>query len=180
MREQWRELKGHRETYLVSDQGNVKTKDRMGTRNNPVRGRELIQRDNSNGYPRVNVRLSGDEKSKDYLVHKLVAKAFIPEADGKPHINHIDGNKHNNAVSNLERCSKSENEHHARRIGLKKTTPLKGELHGGRIFDRDDILSIREEYVKGDREHGQCALARKYGTSQSHIYQIVTNKIWDD
>jgi hypothetical protein len=179
MQERWRELKGYRETYLISDRGVVKTKDRIGTRNNSVRGRELTQRDNSNGYLRVNVRLAGEEKSREHLVHRLVAKAFIPEVDGKPYINHIDGNKHNNSVSNLERCSKSENELHAHRIGLKKTAPLKGELHGGRIFDRRDVESIRNEYIKGDKEHGQCALARKYGTSQSHIYQIVTNKIWE-
>lgn len=180
MQEQWREIKGYRETYMISDQGNVRTQDRTGTRGNHVRGRKLSQRDNSNGYLRVSIRLPDDKKSKGYLVHRLVAKAFIPEVNDKPFVNHIDGDKHNNCVSNLEWCSKSENELHAHKTGLKRTTPLIGELHGGRKFDWTDVHAIREEYIKGDKEHGQCALARKYDASQSHIHEIVNNNIWKE
>lgn len=176
MNEKWREIPGYREIYLISNLGNTRTKDRDGARGCFVHGHVLKQHENSNGYMRCSMNING--QSKQMLVHRLVAESFIPNPDGKPYVNHKDGNKHNNAVSNLEWCTKSENERHAYETGLKITTPLKGELHGGRIFNWRDVQAIRNEYVKGSYEHGQCALARKYGTSQSHIYNIVHNKNW--
>lgn len=176
--EQWVDIPGHSGTYQVSDMGNVRTKTRPGARGKIVKGHDLQQFENSNGYLRVSMRLKNEPKSKMHLVHRIVADAFIPSDDSKPFINHKDGDKHNNNLSNLERCTKSENELHAHRMGLKKTTPLKGELHGGRVFNWDDVHAIRDEYIKGDREHGQCALARKYNTSQTNIHNIVNNKNW--
>lgn len=176
MSEQWKRIPGNREIYEISSSGIIRTTDRIGARGYHVAGRILSQHENSNGYLRCNMNIEG--KPKSYLVHRLVARCFIPNPEGKPFVNHKDGNKHNNSVENLEWCTKSENELHAHRIGIKKTTPLKGELHGGRIFDWDTIRKIRAEYVKGSETHGQCALARKYGTSQSHIYNIINNKNW--
>lgn len=169
-------IEGNREIYEISDNGDIRTVDRIGARGYFVKGKKLKQRENSNGYLRCRMNLEGN--SKEYLVHRLVAECFIPNPDNKPCINHKDGNKHNNSIENLEWCTKSENELHARKNGLKNTKPLKGELHGGRIFNWDIVRAIRAEYVPGSRTSGQCALARKYGTSQSHIYNIVHNKNW--
>lgn len=66
----------------------------------------------------MQVRLYKDTNSKDYKVHRLVAKAFISNIEHKPEINHIDGNKQNNRVDNLEWCTRKENEQHAVRYGL--------------------------------------------------------------
>ena len=65
----------------------------------------------SNGYEFVVLNIDG--KSKNIMRHRLVARLFIPNINGKPCINHIDGNKKNNHVSNLEWCSHSENTRHA-------------------------------------------------------------------
>lgn len=176
MNEEWIEIQGNREIYEISNFGNVRTKTRQGARGHVVKGHSIKQRNNSNGYLRCSMNLGNG--SKEYLVHRLVAQYFVENPHGKQYVNHIDGNKHNNRADNLEWCTKSENELHAHKIGLKKTTPLKGEMHGGRVFDWKDVRNIRKEYIKGDREHGQCALARKYNTSQSHIYNIVNNKNW--
>lgn len=65
-----------------------------------------------NGYPAIWL------KSKPYYVHRLVAKKFIPNPENKPEVNHIDGNKHNNRVNNLEWVTSKENHDHALRTGL--------------------------------------------------------------
>lgn len=83
-----------------------------------------------NGY--VRVELSQNGRGRKYLLHRLLAKAFIANPGNRPHVNHIDGNKANNALSNLEWTTQSENQKHAYRLGLqrgyKKPTPL-SEAH---------------------------------------------------
>ena len=86
MKEQWKEIKGNREIYEVSNLGNVRTKDREGSRCSIVKGHALTQRDNSNGYPRCDMNIDG--KRKSYLVHRLVATLFIHNPENKPYVNH--------------------------------------------------------------------------------------------
>jgi len=76
----------------------------------------MKQAKNKKGYPIVYLRKNG--KSHVLTVHRLVATAFIPNPDNKPQVNHIDGNKTNNYVDNLEWCTNSENMDHAIRMGL--------------------------------------------------------------
>jgi len=85
-------------------------------------GRTLKTQPGNSGYLRV--ELSG----KKYLLHRLLATAFIPNPDAKPQVNHKDGNKTNNRLDNLEWVTRSENQEHAYAAGLqrgfKKPTPL--------------------------------------------------------
>lgn len=69
------------------------------------------------GYEQVSLRLNN--KNKFLYIHRLVALAFVPNPQNKSCVNHIDGNKQNNHVSNLEWCTASENQKHAYKIGLK-------------------------------------------------------------
>lgn len=70
----------------------------------------------------LTVRISyKDGSRKDHFVHRLIAQMYVPNPDSKPVVNHIDGNKHNNATSNLEWCTQSENARHALALGLRKT-----------------------------------------------------------
>jgi hypothetical protein len=73
------------------------------------------------GYQRVNLYV-GNYKTKTIKVHRLVAETFIDNIENKKDVNHIDGIKSNNNISNLEWCTRSENIKHAFRIGLKKIT----------------------------------------------------------
>ena len=73
------------------------------------------------------VTLCYRRKTKHYSIHSLVAKAFIENPDNKPEVNHIDGNKHNNYVENLEWVTRAENMYHAKYAGLIK--PCIGETH---------------------------------------------------
>ena len=176
MTEVWKEIKAYRDTYEVSNYGRVRKKPRIGARGYHVHGNIKKQRENSNGYLRVSMRIG--DKEKEYFVHRLVAELFIPPIPGKTFVNHKDGNKHNNHVSNLEWCTKSENQKHALKTGLYKPNAPRGEKHWGTILTWDMVREIRRIYKKGDKFFGQCALARKYNTSQANIYSIVNNTTW--
>lgn len=80
-------------------------------------GRQLAVAINNCGYATVLLRKDG--KTRRHLIHRLVAQAFVPNLAGKPFVNHRDGNKLNNADSNLEWVTQSENEKHAFALGLK-------------------------------------------------------------
>lgn len=71
-------------------------------------GKEITPKNNGNGYLRIYIPKIG----KRYLLHRLVAVAYVLNPEDKPQVNHIDGNKHNNSASNLEWCTNKENSEH--------------------------------------------------------------------
>ena len=117
----WSKVVGYEGLYEVSDCGFVRAIDRTVVNkhgfNRSIKGRALSQRAR-NGYLACNLCKNGVEKTHN--VHRLVAIAFIPNPDKKPQVNHIDGNKENNDISNLEWCTASENQKHASETGLKR------------------------------------------------------------
>lgn len=113
MTEIWRKIEGF-SNYEVSSEGRVKSL------NWKLTGQERIMNGTKNNY--IQVCLRNNPIKKMFDVHRLVATAFIPNPDNKPCVNHIDGNKHNNRVENLEWCSHSENSLHAHKTGLNKVT----------------------------------------------------------
>lgn len=104
----------------VYSDGRIETLDHIEIRKNGRRdgrkGRLLKPKIDRYGYERIAVSHKGVRK--DYLVHRLVAAAFIPNPTNKPTVNHIDGNKRNNDVSNLEWATHSEQKRHAISHGL--------------------------------------------------------------
>ena len=87
---------------------------------------------NGNGYLRVH--LYKDGKRKEFLIHRLVADAYLSNPDNLPQVNHIDGNKEHNYLKNLEFCTASENNQHAYDTGLRskgrKTKRVHDQLTG--------------------------------------------------
>ncbi|MBQ8626170.1 MAG: NUMOD4 motif-containing HNH endonuclease [Agathobacter sp.] len=116
--ENWKDIFGYEGLYQVSDQGRIKSLERWVPRTGqtPKLIPETIIRLKEGAYYRVNLHKDG--KMKTFLVHRIVAAAFIPNPNGYKIVNHKDGNKHNNVVENLEFCTSRDNNRHAREHGL--------------------------------------------------------------
>ena len=118
MQEVWKDIKGYEGLYQVSNLGRARSLDRYvrnGTSNKNIkRGKILKPCATRDGYLQLN--LIKNKKKKVSTVHRLVAKAFIVNFENKPCVNHIDGNKQNNNVENLEWVTYSENTIHAIKI----------------------------------------------------------------
>lgn len=108
--EEWHAIDGF-ENYQVSNNGDI-----VGKRGS------MKQRVSTRGYMMVGLR-NGSDKQTMFLVHRLVAEYFIPNPEGKRYVNHIDGNKKNNNVSNLEWVTQSENQIHDYNHHLQEKTP---------------------------------------------------------
>lgn len=106
MEKTWKDIKGYEGLYQISNLGNVKS----------LRKNKILKPFSNHGY--MQVRLYKENNKKDFKIHRLVANAFITNYYCKPEINHIDGNKQNNNVDNLEWCTRKENEQHAVKYGL--------------------------------------------------------------
>lgn len=109
MKEIWKDVEGYEGFYQVSNLGRVRSLDRYVNGNHITcdfqfaKGKMLKLKNNRLGYPTVMLRKNGTFKT--VLVHRLVAKAFIPNPNNLPYINHKDENPTNSAVTNLEWCT---------------------------------------------------------------------------
>lgn len=165
-----------RERYRIYSDGTVVKEARLKWDGSFTTQKVVKPTTNSTGYLRVSLNLGNGMRY--YFIHRLVADAFCEKKEGCNIVNHLDGNKHNNYPSNLEWTTSTGNNRHAFATGLIKPHPKCGEEHWASKFTYAQIKAIREEYIKGDQEHGQCALARKYNTSQALIWDIVNYKTW--
>ena len=108
MAEKWKSIQGYEGQYEVSNLGKVKSVRRKVLNGNGYQKDRLLKPHiNKGGY--ATVALCKDGKPKVFLVHRLVAIAFIPNPEGKPIVDHIDTNPLNNAVDNLRWCTQKEN-----------------------------------------------------------------------
>lgn len=97
VKEIWKPIKGYSNKYFVSNLGQIKS-----LKSNKIRKPEL----HSDGY--LKIKLWRNNKPKSFLIHKLVAKYFLKVVPGKTKVSHIDGNKMNNTISNLEWTTQKE------------------------------------------------------------------------
>ena len=150
--------------------------------------RELTYTLNNRGYYSVGIR------RKTHMVHRLVAQAFIPNPENKPFVNHIDGNKLNNHVSNLEWCTVQENNLHARQTGLHKQAvghkinyqsdaskrKALANLKDKSKLTPDDVRYARRVFKSRSKEFSATALAKQFGTSVAAMCKIVTGQTYRD
>ena len=169
--EEWRDIEGFNGFYQVSNLGRVKS---MGGWRGTAKRRERILKIHltKDGYCKV--RLTHKDKDMTKRVHQLVAMAFIPNPMNKETVNHIDGDKLNNVVTNLEWCTRSEQLYHAYRMNLRK--PQRGSKNVQAKLTDEQVKEIRNLYVPQSREFGTVALGKKYNVSARVIGLIVHNK----
>lgn len=111
MEEIWKDIKGYEGYYQVSNMGNVKSLERTVTKSDGVvqirKERIMSKRESTDGY--YIAKLNVNNNSKSIAIHRLVAQHFIPNPDNLPEVNHIDTNRKNNRVDNLEWCTHKDN-----------------------------------------------------------------------
>lgn len=123
-----------------------------------------------NGY--MQIALTNNRVLKTHRIHRLVAETFLGESD--LFVNHIDGNKTNNHVSNLEYCTKSENVKHAYKLGLLKSK--KGSENKRSKLTEDIIIRIKE--LHKHKIYTKSLLAERFDVSISCIKGILSNRNW--
>lgn len=155
----WKDVVGFEELYQVSSLGRIKS---FKKKNEKILKPYL----DKNGY--TNIGFCRKTRSKRYLLHRIVAIAFIPNPDNLPQVNHKDGNKQNNAKNNLEWSTPSENTQHSYDTGLKP----KGSKHHNAKLTENQVLEIRES------KSLHRDLAEKYKVSSGLISNIKNRKKW--
>lgn len=182
----WKDIDGFEGTYQVSNYGRVKSLDRIVEQPNPqgtgvsrriLKGQIIKPKLTQFGYLEQRLFNRHTGQSKSIRVHQLVARAFISNPENKPQINHIDGEKANNRVENLEWCTAKENIVHANKNGL--TTFHFGENHHNTKITADDVRYIRTNHKYRDKEFSADALGRKFKVCTQTILNIVNRKVWD-
>lgn len=158
-------VKGYEGLYEVDTQGNVYSLIQNSSR----RKRVLKPYKTHDGYLKVNLYDSAG-KYKKFFVHRLVAGAFIDNPEEYTEVNHIDCDKLNNTVVNLEWVDRMTNLIHSYEHGKKRC----GENHGGHKLTWDDVHEIRK------KELSQKELAKKFGVARSTISAIQSFKLWKE
>lgn len=147
-----KDIEGYEGLYSVTENGEVLSH---------INNKFLKPQHNGNGY--MCVYLSNNKVQTKHFIHRLVAKAFIKNPKNKRTINHINGNKKDNRVKNLEWLSYSENHIHAYDISLKSLSRKLNEQQASDIF-----LSSEKNKL----------LAQKYKVSETTIRDIKRGRTW--
>ena len=138
-------------------------------------GKELKPKTKKNGYKELYLSISKN-KAKSFYVHRLIAQTFIGSIPDGHNVNHIDGDKANNNVSNLEIITYSENSKHAYKHGLIKLNPQKGSEKSNSKTNEKEVLQIRTEHAK---HRSLKKLISKYKhLSKGAITKIIYRETW--
>lgn len=163
--EKWKDIPGYNGMYQVSNFGRARSwkrhQGKPGKRKTPLL---LKQTPDSPGYLRVSLWKNGNRT--DGVIHRLVAELFIPNPENKDYINHLDGDKHNNHVSNIAWCTASENLIHAYEEGLRP--------RGNMTKEKAKILKKKLMSNPGNIED----LSKEFQITQIHAQNIIDEKVW--
>lgn len=164
--EQWRDIEGYCNKYMISSFGRVKRKERRSVykycKKQVIEEKILSPGVTKKGYLRIALK---GERFKDWkYIHRLVAIAFIEQIDGKPCVNHSTGCKLKNHYTQLDWCTDAENNKHASLKGLFIGT--NGHL------TKEQRIYIWDNFVKIGREE----LAKEFNKSEEYIVSVFVNR----
>ena len=172
----WKDIKGFEEFYQVSSYGQVKSLERFfpagrGYKERLKKERILKQGKASSGYE--NVVLCKEEKKQTFTVHRLVAETFIPNPENKKEVNHIDGDKTNNRVENLEWNTRSENALHAYKINLQSAPKKKVDQFdkNGNFINSYDSLTEASKEMKVPLKSISNNLRGRYKSAGGYVWK---------
>lgn len=165
MKEIWKDIKGYEGYYKISNLGRVKSLRRK--KDNGIMKKYL----DTQGYPKVSLTIN--YKLKSYLIHRIVAFAFVLKHKNDTEVNHINGIKHDNMASNLEWCTAKENSIHAVNTGLRIS--LKGESHSKSKLDNQKVLEIR---ALSKSDFSITKLAKIYKVNSGTIHDVINYRTW--
>ena len=156
----WEDIPGYEGLYQVSNTGKVRSLGNNKSRKTKI----LKQNTTKNGYKRVGLWKNG--KRKPYYVHRLVAQVFLPNPNNLPEVNHIDENKQNNVVWNLEWCDREYNLNYGTRIErFSKNNPnakavLMFDLNGD-FIQRFDCINDAVRFLGKNKGAGHISACAK-------------------
>lgn len=174
MQEIWKPIVGYEGLYEVSNLGRVRSIDRVIFVNNKKRkltGKLLELKCNRGGYL---ICVLSNKKTKSIRVHRVVAESFIPKIKGKLCINHLDNDRTNNNVSNLQWCTQKENIRYAYSQNRMDWERIKGEKHPQSKLNISLVKEIRNKQGILKR----IDVARLYKIDPANVSSIWNRKTW--
>lgn len=170
-KEIWKEIEGFSK-YQVSNYGRIKSLDFNGTKKKKILTPVVTRK----GYLHVN--LYSNRKMKSIPIHRIVAKAFIENPEDKPQVNHIDGNKKNNNVNNLEWCTNQENVIHAFKTGLNKNIRAVNQYDKNGIFLKSwNCMSDASKFYRISQPHIQKCCKGERHSAGGFIWEYKEGKL---
>lgn len=183
MKEEWRDIPQYEGLYQVSNQGQIRSIDRIVRRNGEttknLRGFILLPLYQKSGY--MFVFLSKNGKAKRMAIHRAVALAFIPNTENKPEVNHINEDKTDNRVENLEWATIKENRNYgtriARGIANRNQTGEKNGMFGKRGSLNPNSKKVLQYDLSGQfiREYDSVKMAAEMTHSNASLIARVAN-----
>lgn len=169
----WKDVVGYEGIYEVSNLGRVRTHENKTTtsvRHGVRHWKQRILKQKATKDNCCRVILWKNKQERTFLVHRLVALAFLPLEEGRDYVNHIDGNRLNNTLENLEWCNHQENNNHAFETGLMTTN------HAVILYDKEtkqvhsfrskakasEFLGKNSGYISGILNKGKTVVDSRY------------------